>query len=278
MTLGACSRYRRDVPRVSMSQITTSGWPFERDVAAFAAAGADGVGVSIRKLGEYGLDRGIDLLRAAGLPVSCLTSSGFFPLEDAAACDAALAETRRHLAAAAAVRAGCLFVLPGYAPRLSWEEAAARSRPLFAALLPDAQRFGVRLAVEPVSQLRVDLGFLHSFADALDFVDDLGSPWLGVVLELNNAWSERALYDNLRQRTDRIAIVQVSDFKVGTMCASERVVIGDGDIPLRRICAALAAAGYDGWYDVELLGPAIEREGYDSVVPRALARFRELWD
>jgi sugar phosphate isomerase/epimerase len=71
--------------------------------------------------------------------------------------------------------------------------------------------------------------------------------------------------------------VQVSDFKVGTRCASERVVIGDGDIPLGSICRTLAAAGYDGWYDIELLGPAIEAEGYASVVPRAVARFRALW-
>jgi sugar phosphate isomerase/epimerase len=54
-------------------------------------------------------------------------------------------------------------------------------------------------------------------------------------------------------------------------------MIGDGDIPLRRICSALADAGYDGWYDIELLGPAIEAEGYEAVVPRAVQRFRELW-
>jgi sugar phosphate isomerase/epimerase len=144
-------------------------------------------------------------------------------------------------------------------------------------LLPDAERLGVRIAVEPVSQLRVDLGFLHSFADALDFVDDIGSSWLGVVLELNNAWSERGLYANIRQRRDRIALVQISDFAAGTMAASERVVIGDGDIPLPRICRALADAGYAGWWDIELIGPRIEAEGYESVVPRALARFRELW-
>ena len=100
---------------------------------------------------------------------------------------------------------------------------------------------------------------------------------MGVVLELNNAWIERGLYANIARRTDRIALVQVSDFKVGTLAASERVVIGDGDIPLRRICHALAAAGYAGWYDIELIGPAIEAEGYDSVVPRAIARFRDLW-
>lgn len=260
-----------------MSQITTSNWPFERDVACFAAAGVAAIGVSVRKLDVIGVPRATRLLRDAGLVVSCVTSSGLFPLDDAAATGVALVRTRAHLAAAAELGAGCLFVLPGHAPALSWEECAARARPLLETLLPDAERLGVRLAVEPVSQLRVDLGFLHSFHDALDFVDAVGSPWLGVVLELNNAWSERGLYDNIRRRLDRVAVVQVSDFKAGTLAASERVVIGDGDIPLRRICGALADAGYRGWYDVELLGPAIEAEGYEAVVPRALARFRELW-
>jgi sugar phosphate isomerase/epimerase len=260
-----------------MSQITTAGWSFEQDVEAFVAAGVAGIGVSVRKLESVGVARAARALRDAGLAVSCLTSSGFFPLGDEAGEREAVSRTRAHLGAAAALGAGCLFVLPGSAPALSWEEAAARSRPLIEALLPDAERTGVRLALEPTSQLRMDLGFLHSFADALDFAEQLASPWLGVVLELNNAWIERGLYENIRRRTAHIAIVQVSDFRIGTMCASERVVIGDGDIPLRRICRAIVDAGYDGWWDIELLGPAIEAEGYASVVPRALARFHELW-
>jgi sugar phosphate isomerase/epimerase len=260
-----------------MSQITTFDWPFERDVEAFAAAGVPGIGLSLRKLEAYGATRAATRLRAAGLAVSCVTSSGLFPLEDPAVVRASLGETRKHLDWAAEVGAACLVVLPGHAPALSWEEAAARSRPFLEALLPQAERHGVRLAVEPVSQLRMDLGFLHTFDEALDFVDAIGSPWLGVVLELNNAWIERRLYANVAARTDRIALVQVSDFKVGTRCASERVVIGDGDIPLRRIARALAAAGYAGWYDIELLGPAIEAEGYEAVVPRAVAGFHALW-
>ncbi len=266
------------MPRFSVSQITTLHWPFARDVEAIAAAGAPGIGVAIRKLEAVGLERAVGLVRGAGLAVSCLTSSGLFPLGNPAGEREALARTRRHLDAAAALGADCLMVLPGAAPALSWEEAAARATPLFAALLPDAERLGVRLAIEPTSQLRMDLAFLHTFDEALDFADAFDSPWLTVTLELNNAWIERRLYDNIRQRGRRIGVVQISDFKVGTLAASERAVIGDGDIPLRRLCAALADAGYDGWYDIELLGPAIEAEGYAAVVPRAVARFRELWD
>jgi sugar phosphate isomerase/epimerase len=265
------------VVRFSLSQITTLHWPFERDIEAFAAAGAPAVGVAVRKLEHCGVARAAALVRAAGLGVSCLTSSGCFPLGDAAGERAAVERTRRHLDAAAMLGATCLMVLPGHGPQLSWEEAAARARPLIESLVPHAEQAQVRLALEPTSQLRMDLAFLHSFDDGLAFADAIDSPWVGVVLELNNAWIERHLYENIRTRTERIALVQVSDFKVGTLTASERVVIGDGDIPLRRLCGALAAAGYGGWYDIELLGPAIEAEGYASVVPRAIARFRELW-
>jgi sugar phosphate isomerase/epimerase len=265
------------VERFSVSQITTPNRSFEGDVAALVEVGAPGIGISIRKLEAVGVGAAGRLLREARLAVSCLTSSGFFPLGDEAGEEAALAQTLRHLDDAAALEADCLMILPGVAPALSWEEAAARARPLLERVARAAERACVRVAVEATSQLRMDLTFVHSFADSLDLVDEVGSPWLGVVLELNNAWIERGLYRNIRERTDRIALVQVSDFKVGTLRASERVVIGDGDIPLRRIVEALAAAGYDRWYDIELLGPAIEAEGYDAVVPRAVERFRALW-
>jgi sugar phosphate isomerase/epimerase len=263
--------------RVSVSQITTLGWSFERDVDFHRSIGTKALGVSVRKLEATGVARARALLDEAGIAVSCLTSSGPFPLDDDAATAAALARTRQHLEAAATLGAECLFVLPGHAPALSWEEQAERARPLFRSLVAEAERLRVRLAIEPVSQLRVDLGFLHRFDEALDFADELASPWVGVVLELNNAWVERDLYRNIHERTDRIAIVQVSDFATGTLAASDRVVIGDGDIPLRRICRGLADAGYDGWWDIELLGPRIEAEGYASVVPRALAAFEALW-
>lgn len=260
-----------------MSQITTFGWPFERDVAAIAATGVPGIGVSIRKLEETGVDRARRLVGEAGLAVSCLTSSGPFPLADDAALRVACANARRHLEAAAELSASCLMLLSGVAPALSWEEAAERFRPVLEGLLLQAERVGVPIALEPVSAQRADLGFLHSFDEALDFAASVGSRMLGVVLEVNNAWVERGLYANLRQRTEHIALVQVNDRRLETTAANDRVVMGDGVIPLRRILGTLAAAGYSGWYDIELLGPAIEAEGYEAVVPRAVTRFQELW-
>src|SRR2546426_9022284 len=51
------------------------------------------------------------LIREAGLTVSCLTSSGLFPLGDPAGERRALERSRAHLGAAAELGASCLFVL-----------------------------------------------------------------------------------------------------------------------------------------------------------------------
>jgi sugar phosphate isomerase/epimerase len=80
----------------------------------------------------------------------------------------------------------------------------------------------------------------------------------------------------VRAGVDRIALVQLSDFRVGTLCTPDRLVPGDGDIPLARIVGTLLDAGYEGAFDIELVGPRIDEEGYDSAVPRAVARVEEL--
>ncbi len=59
------------------------------------------------------------------------------------------------------------------------------------------------------------------------------------------AWSSTRAGPNARSRRrsatgiDRIRLVQVSDFKVGTVASSQRLVPGDGDIPIRRILGEL---------------------------------------
>jgi len=53
-------------------------------------------------------------------------------------------------------------------------------------------------------------------------------------------------------------------------------VPGDGDIPLRRIIGWLLDAGYRGVFDLELVGPAIEAEGYRGALERSCTYLSEL--
>ena len=110
----------------------------------------------------------------------------------------------------------------------------------------------------------------------LDLAEKVGSAHLRVCAELNNAWMERFLYRDLAERSRWIGIVQVNDFVVGTLTTPERVPPGDGDIPLARILGQLVAAGYPGVFELELIGPRIEEEGYRPAILRSLTALSDL--
>jgi sugar phosphate isomerase/epimerase len=101
---------------------------------------------------------------------------------------------------------------------------------------------------------------------------------IDVLLECNACWTERALGSTIAAGIGRIRLVQVSDYRVGTHCTPDRLVPGDGDIPLGRIIGQLLAAGYSGVFDLELIGPRIEIEGYPSAIQRSVAWLSSLLD
>ncbi|HEV2309159.1 MAG TPA: TIM barrel protein, partial [Acidimicrobiia bacterium] len=168
---------------------------------------------------------------------------------------------------AAAVDAGCLFVTGGTPGPLSFDDCVAA---LVAAIWPVRERAdaaGVRLAIEHTNPLRRDVGFVHTLRDMVEVARELD---VGVVVELTNCWSERGLEQTIADGVDTFQLVQVSDYLVGTLTASERAVPGDGDMPLAALLGAITDAGYDGYVELEMLGPRIEAEGYGRAIARAL--------
>ena len=109
---------------------------------------------------------------------------------------------------------------------------------------------------------------MHTLRDAVDLARRLD---VGVCMEVNACWAERDLAATVAEQVDRLALVQVSDYAIGTLSTPARLVPGDGDIPLERILGQVLAAGYEGRFDLELVGPAIDAEGYEASSRRALA-------
>jgi sugar phosphate isomerase/epimerase len=134
-------------------------------------------------------------------------------------------------------------------------------------LLHEAEDLGIRLAVEPSAPANHDIGCIHSLRDALSVADDTG---LDVVVDLQTCWVERGIGRMFKRNVGRIALVQVSDFIVGTESRLERAVPGDGDLPLEALISDLLTAGYDGLFDLEILGRRIEDEGYAAAIRRGV--------
>ena len=82
----------------------------------------------------------------------------------------------------------------------------------------------------------------------------------------------------MRRNIDLIGLAQISDYVIGTTQTGDRAVPGDGDIPLERLLAMVLDAGFEGSFDLEVMGPRVEAEGYPAAVRRSVERASELLD
>jgi sugar phosphate isomerase/epimerase len=260
-------------PRISLSAISTFKWSLDEDLAFYADAGITNVGVSVAKLERTGWDTGTRRVADAGLRVTNLIGLGPFHLDEPDRWGEQRDRLRRALDTAETVGAECVVFTTGPAGRLTWEDAADALAAALEPVLADAHGRGIPFALEHTNSLRADVGFVHTLRDVVDLARRLGT---GVCMEVNACWAERALAETVAAAVDTFRLVQVSDFAVGTLSTPNRLVPGDGDIPLERILGQVLGAGYAGCFDLELIGPRIDAEGYAGAARRSIDRLGEM--
>ena len=74
----------------------------------------------------------------------------------------------------------------------------------------------------------------------------------------------------------RIVLVQLGDGEFLRHGEPNRCRLGDGIIPLREIVTILDENGYNGFYEVELLGPLFEQADYDQLLRETLSFCNQL--
>ena len=265
-------------PRLSINSISSYRQSLRDDIALWHELGIGHVGLILPKIEEVGWATARDLVTGAGLRVSTIFGPSYRPLDADPALgwrEADQAGTARTLAFAAEIGAGSVYVCSGSAASLAWEDAADAFCDFIAPCAAVAKEVGVPLLLEPTNPLRADVSFVHWQRDAMDIARRAG---IAVMVDLQSCWFERGLAELVRKNVDLVGVVQISDYVIGTTQAGDRAVPGDGDIPLERLLAVLLDAGYEGAFDLEIMGPRIESEGYRSAVRRGVERVSELLD
>lgn len=260
--------------RISVSEVSSWAWSLDEDLAFYERAGIANVGIAFRKLDATGDPvAAAARVRDSGLRVTNLLVPGPFTLDDPGRWDEQRERAGLVMDAALALRPEVVVFTTGPAGQLSWERAADAFEEVMRHTFAEAEREQIPVAIEHTNSLRTDVGFVHTLRDAVELAWRLGA---GVCVEVNACWAERNLAGTIAAGIDVISLVQVSDYAIGTKTTPERLVPGDGDIPLARIVGQLLDAGYEGVFDIELIGPRIEDEGYERAITRAVAQVAAL--
>ena len=242
--------------RLSLSEISTVGASFADDVAAYSAAGFDGIGIWELKLPEDDAANRT-LLRDASLAVaSCVPAvPSILPLrlpgmegppDVAERVDALVASVRRL----AAYDPECVLCLTG--PVGDLEAAGARElvvdglREVAAA----ARGAGVRLGLEPSTPRQHDtVSFVNTVVDAIALLDEAGLDDAGLMADTYNLWHEEP--SALARVAGRVTGLHVAD-EPAAPGREDRVLPGEGGTRTLEHVRAVVDAGWDGFLDVEI--------------------------
>jgi sugar phosphate isomerase/epimerase len=110
----------------------------------------------------------------------------------------------------------------------------------------EAERLGVRIAVEPLN--RYEAYLVTTVADALAYLADVGSRWVGMTMDIFHAGIEETdVPGAIRAAAAALAHVHLAD--------TNRQGLGRGHLDLVSVLEALRAIGYDGAAVLEVMAP-----------------------
>jgi sugar phosphate isomerase/epimerase len=259
---------------LSVSETTTFRWSFEEDVSRYACAGIPAIGIWRHKLSDCGQAKAIELLDAQGMVVSHLFWAGGFTGTDGRNYRESLEDAAEAIRAAAALTCRILVVYSGPRAGHTGNHARRLFQDALKKLATLAAELDVTLAVEPMHPgCAAQWTFLTSLDDAIGMLKAVDHPKVQMVLDTYHLGLGPGLVDRLVEIVPHIAMVQLGDARRPPEGEQNRCRLGEGVVPLREIISALKAGGYDGYYDVELLGEEIESADYHSLLDHAKEAF-----
>jgi sugar phosphate isomerase/epimerase len=259
-------------PRLAVNAMCMFTWDVDKTIAAYRSLDVHRAIFPLPRLDED-WKAGVASLASAELDFAATILPSAFDLADPASWPAARDRLELSIRTTAELGAPLLYMTTGPSRGLTTDEACARFVAAVEPAVAFARAQGVRVAIENTGYMSRDFGCVQSLRDTIQLAVDAD---MEVVVELANCWMDRDLKAIFKDGMERFALVEVSDFEIGTPVRLSRRVPGDGDIPLAQLLTDLGDTGYHGMFDLEIMGPHIEDEGYLSATRRGIDYMTEL--
>jgi len=246
----------------ALSQVCSLHSPFEKDVEDYAAGQCDAIDVWLTKLEAFLQRRSLDdaraLLAEHGMttPVASFQGGLLSSQGDARREAWTLFESRLGLCQAIGV--ATLVVACDVGAPLD-QATIERARVSLQQAAQAAGLRGLRIALE----FQADAAFGNNLQTAAALVEEVGSPHLGLCLDAFHYYVGPSQPEDLGYLTTRnlfhVQLSDVADVPREFASDSDRILPGEGDIPLGPIVARLREIDYAGPVSVELMNPQIWR-------------------
>ncbi|QDS92756.1 Inosose isomerase [Roseimaritima multifibrata] len=265
--------------KLAISQLTTLRWSTEEDVEAYRRHGFSAAGLWRPKLDELGIEKTAELFAENGMSVSSLSWAGGFTGSDGRGHDEAIEDAIEAVRAAEILGADTLIVLAGGHNNHIHGHAMRLLRHGLEVICEEAALTDLSIALEPIHPgCGSEWSFVGDIETTLDVVESMPESNVGLVLDayhlaMNiNSQEELDLLENV---LPMVRLVQLGDARQTPLGEQNRCLLGEGRVPLQELITMLERSGYDGYYEVELIGEDVEPLPYEQVLQHTRAYFED---
>ena len=243
-----------------LSQVCSLNSPFERNIEDYAAGACRAVELWLGKLETYlqshttadviALLKSHDVIApVASYQGGLLTSQGDQRREH-------WDHFRRRLALCRELGVKTLVVAADIAGPLTQQDLD-RVQVSLAEAAQAGESTGVRVALE----FQARAAFINNLQTAAAVIGDVGSPHLGICLDLFHSYVGPSKTEDLaylsRENLFHVQLCDLAGHARELATDADRVLPGDGDIPIGPVIRRLREIGYDGPVSVELTNPGV---------------------
>lgn len=246
---------------IAVNEFSTLRWNFQEDVVKYASHGINKIGVSRDKVTDFGVEAAVDLLFEMKMSVSSVNWAGGFTGSDGRSFVDSVEDAKEAIQFAGLVDADCLVIHSGGMNGHTDRHAYRIFEHAIDSLLPVAEDYGVRLAVEPMCEFDSQPWSIFSqIKQSLDLVKAYDSANLGLVVDLFHCGFSLPLVPQIQAVADKVFLIQIAD-RLEQACPHRRLP-GFGNVNLSYWLEALGTAGANCSVEFETYGAVNQPIGY----------------
>jgi sugar phosphate isomerase/epimerase len=265
-----------------ISEFTTQPWSFEQDVERYARLGVEFIEVCEAKLDGDDARAAEQLAQIGkqGLKVSSIQPAirTLFPSQSQPAprdVPDRMARYRRTIERCQQVAAGVPFVTnTGNPPNGNMQQVLDTAAREYRALADCARDHGARVALEPLNAAIANVeSAIWTLQQGMRIVEAVDRPNFGICLDVWNIWQNADIAAAITACGDRIYVVQVSDWRT-PRSYQDRLIPGQGEIPLPPLLRAIHESGYRGPYVVEIFSGDVPDSLWEADLAQVIVESR----
>ena len=246
----------KDFSKLCIHTQTTKPWTLEECIINFASAGVNGISIWRHLLEGKDLDKIKLLLDSNRMDVVSLVRGGFFPSVDPKKRLSAIEDNQLAIEQASALGAPLVVLVCGAEPKQSLESSRQQIKEGITALIPLAEKRKVKLAIEPLHPMyAAEKSAILTLGQANEMCELINSPWVGIAIDVYHLWWDDQLKNEIIRcgKNKNILAFHICDWRVNTIdFLTDRGLMGEGCIDIKKIREWIEAAGFDGYNEVEV--------------------------